>query len=456
MGKTAAPRKPANSTVRMGTALAIPTLLRGLGANPEEVLAEAGYDLRLFDDPENRISLAAHNHIVSHCAARTGCQHFGLLVGQQDGLHSFGLMGLLVKYSLDVGTALRSFSRYLHLHVRGATTSLVVDGGSAMFTYEIHAPGVEAVDQVGDGAVAVMHNIMRELCGPDWRPTEAWFAHRKPADVGPFRRFFRVPLRFDAEQFALLFSAGYLNRRLTVVDDELRGLLQRQIDLLENRYRDDFPEQVRGVLRTAVMTGHASADQVARLFSMHSRSLNRRLNAFGTSFHNLVDESRFEIARQMLEGSAMEVGQIAGLLDYAAPGVFTRAFRRWSGTTPARWRATRDRTAWQPEWDPAHANSQKERIMARKVTKSIGNVLLDLGFPPHEAEVMLLRAKLAETLRVWIEREKLTQAQAAKRLGIAQPRVSEITRGKVELLSLDYLVGLCAKAGIPVGLRLAA
>ena len=69
---------------------------------------------------------------------------------------------------------------------------------------------------------------------------------------------------------------------------------------------------------------------------------------------------------------------------------------------------------------------------------------------------MLLRAKLAEALRLWMEREKLTQAEAAKRLGISQPRVSEIVRGKVELLSLDYLVGLCAKARIPVAVRLAA
>jgi predicted XRE-type DNA-binding protein len=94
--------------------------------------------------------------------------------------------------------------------------------------------------------------------------------------------------------------------------------------------------------------------------------------------------------------------------------------------------------------------------MAMKITKSSGNVFLDLGFPPHEAAVMLLRAQLAEALRVWMEQGGLTQADAAKKLGIAQPRVSEITRGKVELLSLDYLVGLCAKAGIPVKMRLAA
>ncbi len=94
--------------------------------------------------------------------------------------------------------------------------------------------------------------------------------------------------------------------------------------------------------------------------------------------------------------------------------------------------------------------------MARKMIGSSGNIFLDLGFPPHEATVMLLRAELAEALRVWMQREKLTQAQAAKRLRIGQPRVSEIARGKVDLLSLDYLVGLCAKAGIPVAMRVAA
>ena len=94
--------------------------------------------------------------------------------------------------------------------------------------------------------------------------------------------------------------------------------------------------------------------------------------------------------------------------------------------------------------------------MAKKAVRSSGNVFLDLGFEPHEASVMLLRAQLAEALRAWMEREGLTQAQAAKRLGIAQPRISDIVRNKVELMSLDYLVALCAKAKVDVGLRLAA
>ena len=69
---------------------------------------------------------------------------------------------------------------------------------------------------------------------------------------------------------------------------------------------------------------------------------------------------------------------------------------------------------------------------------------------------MLLRSELAEALRQWVESEGITQAQAAGRLGISQPRVSEIMRGKIELMSLDYMVGLCAKVGVSVKVRLAA
>jgi len=96
-----------------------------------------------------------------------------------------------------------------------------------------------------------------------------------------------------------------------------------------------------------------------------------------------------------------------------------------------------------------------KKKQARQV-KGSNNVFLDLGFPPHEAAVMLLRCELAEALRQWIDREEITQVEAAKRLGVVQPRISEIARNKVDKLSLDYLVGLCAKAGVSVAVKLAA
>jgi AraC-like DNA-binding protein len=319
--------------------MAIPAVLESLGASPASVFADAGVDLDLFDDPDNVIPLTALGRLVKCCVARTGCQHFGRQIGQRGGLRSLGLVGLVARYSPDVGTALNRLGTYLHLHNGGSITAVVADGDAAMLTYDIYQPGVEAVDQIGDAAVATLCSILRSLCGPEWQPIEVQLSHRRPEDVRPFRRYFQAPLRFDAEQNALVFSADWLALKLPGGDAELQRLLQKQIDALEAKHGDEFPEQVRSVLRTGLLTGHASARQVAALFSVHSRTLTRRLDAFGTSFKALVDEERFEIARQMLLNTSLDVSQIAASLDYADASAFTRAFRRWSGTTPAAWRA---------------------------------------------------------------------------------------------------------------------
>lgn len=334
------PRPPAAIAHISGVA-GIPAVLESLGASPAKVFAEAGVDLALFDDPENLIALTTLGRLVKHCIATTGCEHFGLLVGQRGGLQSLGLVGLMVRFSPDVTTALRRLGRYLHLYHGGQITALLEDEGGAILGYDLYEPHVEAVEQIGDGAVAIMFNVMRTLCGPDWIPREVDLARHRPADIEPFRRFFRAPLRFDAERNALAMSAHWLTRRLPEADAGLQRLLQSQIDALEARHGDDFPELVRGVLRTALLTGHGSAEQVAALFSIHSRTLTRRLDSHGTSFKALVDEGRFAIARQMLQNTSLDVNEIAAALDYADASAFTRAFRRWSGTTPAAWRLTK-------------------------------------------------------------------------------------------------------------------
>ena len=72
---------------------------------------------------------------------------------------------------------------------------------------------------------------------------------------------------------------------------------------------------------------------------MHSSTLARRLKPYGVGFRELVDECRYEVAREMLANSGLDVSHIAAMLDYADASAFTRAFKRWSGMTPARWRS---------------------------------------------------------------------------------------------------------------------
>jgi AraC-like DNA-binding protein len=324
--------------LHVGTLARIPEVLISLGADPAKVCAKAGLDLALFEDRSGLISYRAGSRLFDVCVKETGCQHFGLQLGQKSGLDVLGFVGLLVKYSPDVRTALQSLVRYLHLQVQGGLVTLDEGDKAAMLGYEIYAPGAVATDQIADAAVTLLFNAMIALCGPDFRLVEVRFEHGRPQDVAPYRRVFEAPVRFDASENALVFSAVRLNHRLPAVEPELSELLRSHIQALEVQFRDDFPEQVRSILRTSLLVDQGSADQVAALLAIHSRTLHRRLAASGTNFRAIVDECRYEIARQLLEHSDSEVHHIAYTLDYADPGSFSRAFRRWSGTTPARWR----------------------------------------------------------------------------------------------------------------------
>src|SRR5260221_1163061 len=93
------------------------------------------------------------------------------------------------------------------------------------------------------------------------------------------------------------------------------------------------------------------------------------------------------------------------------------------------------------------ARTDKERSMRLRVTKSSGNVFIDLGFPLEEATVLAMRAELMARLRSVIDKRGWTQQEASKRLGIGQSRVSALVRGKWEKFSLELLITLVARVG---------
>jgi AraC-like DNA-binding protein len=277
--------------------------------------------------------------LFSLCVARSGCPHFGLLVGRQGGISSLGIVGLLSQHLPDVRTALRNIILHLHLHDRGAVPTLEVQNETAMLGYTIYQKNVVSTDQIYDGAMAIAFNLMKTLCGPRWLPSEVLLCHAEPADREPYRALFKVPPRFDAERTALVFPATWLDQPMHGVNPQLRRILEAEVEALKILSDGDFVSQLRRILQSLIVAGCPSVDQTALLLAMHRRTLNRRLNALGITFKQLLDETRFEIAQQLLRDTRMPVVDIAVTLNYTGASAFTRAFRRWSGASPAAWRA---------------------------------------------------------------------------------------------------------------------
>jgi len=329
--------------VRTATMMPVAVILRELGVDPVQLLAEFGLDAAYLNEPENRIPLTTMGRILARSAQCTNCPHFGLLVGQRDGLPALGIVGYLLQTAPDVRTSLAMLSRYIHLHNQDSAISVARNDGFVGFQYSLRGADFEGRDHILDGAAAVVFNIMRTLCGSEWHPAEVRFAHAQPGDLEPFRRFFRAPLRFDAGATAVLFADSWLDRAPRGADPMLHQILLERLAETAPSGGDGLVAQLRNLLPELVKQRHASPAHVAKLLGIGDRTLGRRLAAAGTSYVQLREEARHAVATQLLEGTRMPAQDIADQLGYAAPTSFSRAFRRWTGMGPAQWRASKHR-----------------------------------------------------------------------------------------------------------------
>ncbi len=292
-----------------------------------------------FDHPDNVIPFAALGQLVSLAADRTGLADIGLRACMSTRLGALGTLGYLVANSESVGSGLMCLQTYLHLHDQGAAPYLLLEDGVAILGYEVLEPALAGADQIAFGALAIGANILREICGAGFALREVTFAFGGPRDASSFRAHFAAPVRFDAVRTALAFDAALLGRPIVGADSILRDVLMartREMDRVESG--EEAKDRIRRVMRTLLATGSFSRAEVASAFGMNRRTLARRLQMSGSTFREVLDEARFDTARGLLQGSAASLADIALKLGYADATAFTRAFRRWSGSSPAAWR----------------------------------------------------------------------------------------------------------------------
>ena len=324
--------------VRIGPLLAFADVVKGLGADPDALLAEVGLSPAYLQEPENSLPLRTIGHLLRRAVEVTRCHHVGLLIGEQTTTSFMGPVGFLMKSSATVGDAWQAFTMHLGVHDRGAIAALETGPKVATISYALRVPDVEAVEQIYSIAIAIGNNMMREMCGNDWRAEEVQFSFAA-LEPSVFRQVFRAPVRFNAERSALVISSASLGRRLRTADPLLHRMMSDRIQSLAARGPATLLDHARQQLATMVLLPDCTAAALAKRLGLSERTLFRRLADEGVTFQSLRDAACRTTAFELLAHTERRAVDVASVLGYSDPAAFTRAFRRWSGTTPQAWRA---------------------------------------------------------------------------------------------------------------------
>jgi AraC-like DNA-binding protein len=314
-----------------------------LGLARGELLRAAGLSAEQLRDPEARISHLAAMALWEEIPRRAGREHFGLELASLVPLGHHDVVDYVARHSGTLGEAFEQVIRFQRLMFDGGAMSLEIDDGGARLRHALR-DGSAVPRHLAETVLALFLLRGRSFVEAPLAPVEVRFRHAAPADTAPHGRLFGGRVRFDQPATELVFAPEAMRLPVSAPDPTLRGVLERHAVLLLSRVTDpdDLVSRVRKGVGSSIKSGVPAAAAVARRLGMSERTLHRRLAGEGHAFQDLVDGVRKEIALEHIRDRDAPIAEVAFLLGFSEASSFHRAFRRWTGTTPALYRRAVD------------------------------------------------------------------------------------------------------------------
>ena len=334
---TPPPKKPAGELrVPIATVASVPGLLADAGACATSTAKAAGLDPNWFGDPTQTLSFEEIGKYLTECVRVTRDDSFPFRLGLAEGLTALTAIGYLAQNSADVRAALTNLSNHVH-HFAGAIEVKEQDD-LASLEYWFLLPWVTGAGLIAEAGMGIGVSILRQLCGAAWKPIELRLTRRRPLGASEWQQCAQAPVQFGVKHNLLVFSARDLEHRLDRANADFQHILLQLVAETNANRGEDFARQVSAVIRESLLAGDVSAQQIAIRLCISPRTLRRRLSGQGTNFETLQEQTRFEVARELLEHSTASITHIADLLGYAHSSALSRAFRRWAALSPRNYR----------------------------------------------------------------------------------------------------------------------
>lgn len=310
------------------------------GLDRQVLLKASGLDAGQLDNPDARVPFRTQQALWTAIQEQLESPHAGLAIGQALAPGQFSVFGYLLQSSPTLAAALQAVQRYQRLAGEGGELSLHAEGDCLWLVYRAVEPEQAATRIRVLALMAFWQSLMAPLLS-NFHLLGARFMHAAPADSQAYHEVFACPLQFAAADYAIGLPQALLEQPLAQANLPLQKLLREHAEALLARLpSESLSARVVSLLSAQLSQGEPDRSQLAQTLNLSERTLQRRLAEEGSSYQQLLNDSRRQLAERYLRDAQLPATEIALLLGYSEPSVFFRAFRQWTGLTPGEYRAS--------------------------------------------------------------------------------------------------------------------
>jgi len=343
-GACEAPSATADRTVGAGFARGLLEFAVSKGASRTALLERSGIKATALQDQDARVPFASYVALMRASQALTGDAALALHYGERVDIAEVSIIGLVGQASETMAEAFQQLNRFVRLIVETDN-----EGGGERFGIRGDRDGLWMVDNrrnANDFPELTESAFAQLVCGPR-RFDEAPFVkavhltHPAPAHAAEYERIFRAPVVFGSDRNGLLIDPAWSAHKVARLPRYAFGVLTEHADALLKTLESSksVRGRVEGLLMPVLHTGNASMDTVATKLGMSRQTLFRKLKAEGVTFEKVLDELRHRMAADYLGARKVSVNETAYLVGFSEPAAFSRAFKRWTGSSPRSVRA---------------------------------------------------------------------------------------------------------------------
>lgn len=294
-------------------------------------------------DPEDSSGTVPLDQQMAVCRAILGDprETIGLELAMHLPLESTGLWGFLLCSSATFGEMLSRARRYQR--IVNVFEEFAIEELGENIAMTCHHPDPSPFGPREHVVIWLLGHWLawgRQLSGHRMPVVSATFQWKGPCNPKPFKRFFGGHVIFGHTRDALILPKKYLELPFRGSTPELGALFESYAAAAVSKLTpsDDLLVQVQTALLEGLLTGKSAESDIAARLGMTSRTLHRRLAAAGTHFRRLREDMVLKRAKTLLSRTVVPLAEVSFLSGFSEPSSFHRAFRRWTGMTPAEWR----------------------------------------------------------------------------------------------------------------------